>query len=95
MPDVKRDNIFKLSIGETLRVEIERAKRQKLGSIIKRVRIDLISPNQLSNQIQHDIVNLHKRISDLQQEYDHKIARISTITYRSLFHAHQLFIIYR
>ena len=54
----------KLSIDvytQSLRVEIERAKWQELGSIIKRVRRDLISLNQLSNQIQYDVVNLHHR----------------------------------
>ena len=96
MPDVKRDNVLKLSIGETLHrcphAISPPAKRQKLGSIIKRVRRNLISLNQLSNQIQYDIVNLHKRISDIQHEYDHKIAWISAITYRSLSRVHRLFI---
>ena len=76
----------------SLRVAIERAKLQKLGTIIRKVKKDLISPKQLSNQIQCDITNLHRRMTDLQREYSHKLAQVNTIAYRSSSRVHQLLI---
>jgi len=69
----------KLSIEvhtQSVRVAIERAKRQKLGTMIRKIKRNVISPKQLSSQIQYD----NRRITDLQQEYGHKLAQVTTVT---------------
>jgi len=68
----------KLSIDvhtQSFRVAIERAKRQKLGTMIRKIKRDVISPKQLSSQIQCDNTNLHRRMTDLQQEYSYELAK--------------------
>jgi len=85
----------KLSIEvhtQSLRVAIKRAKRQKLVTMIRKIKRDIISPKQLSSQIQCDNTNLHRRITDLHQEYSHKLAQVTTVTYRSLSLVHKLMI---
>ena len=79
---------------QSLRVAIEIAKRQRLGTMMRKIKRDIISPKQLSSQIQYDNNNLHMRLTDLQQEYNHKLAQVTTITYRSLSRIHQLMIIF-
>ena len=82
---------FSIDINtQSLRIGIERAKRRKLGSVLKRVRKELVSLNHSSDQVPSNITNLHRRISDLQQEYDHKIAQLSTVAYQSLTRVHHL-----
>ena len=77
---------------QSLCVEIECAKWQKLSSTLKRVRRDLISSNRISIQLRHDIYILRERVRELQYMYDDKIARIGTVSYGSLARIHQLLI---
>ena len=77
---------------QCLRVAIERAKSQRLGTMISKIKRDIISPKKLCRQLQYDNKNLHKRLTDLQQEYSHKLAQVTTVTYMSLSRVHQLMI---
>ena len=85
----------KLSINvhtQSLLVEIERAKRQKLSSAPKRVRRNLIFPKRISTQINDDLDTVLERVRELQLMYENKVARIGTVFYRSLGQIHQLLI---
>ena len=100
MSNVTRNKVPKLQMEtltidvhtQKLRVMIERTKRQKLETTIRKLKRDFISPRQLSHQLQNDVNNLHSRMSDMQHRYDHKIAQINTTAYRSLARVHQLLI---
>ena len=77
---------------QSFRVAIERAKRQKLGTLIRKVKRDLHSPKYLIDHMQSDITDLHRCMADSQRKYDHKISQIATLAYRSLTRMHQLLI---
>ena len=56
---------------QSLRVTIERAKRQKLGTIIRKIKRNIISPKMLRDQTQHDNNHLNRRLTNFQQDFSH------------------------
>ena len=79
---------------QSLRVAIKCAKRQILGTMIRKIKSNVISPKKLYSQTQYDNDHFHRRLTGLQQEYSHKLVQITTVTYRSLARVHQLMIIF-
>ena len=66
---------------QSLRMDIERVKRQKLGFALKKVKRDLIPQDRVTTQLRHDFHVLRSHFDKMQQTYDNKISRISTVTY--------------
>ena len=61
--------IEKLSIDintQSLRVEIERAKQQRLSSSLKRIKRDLVSPSQESTQLRYELDALKRFVGEMQ-----------------------------
>ena len=46
----------------SLRVEVERVKRQKLRATLKRVRREIIPPHHIIAQIRHDMASLQENL---------------------------------
>ena len=77
---------------QTLRIEVERVKKQKLSSTLKKVKREMIMHHQLLSQVHYDTYVHHKEIQDLKIKHDDELARLRSLIYCGFSRLHQLLI---
>ena len=75
-----------------LRIELERMKRRKLSASVNNIRKEIFPNNNMVTQIQFGLSTLQERVGAIDILYNNEMARISSLTYRSLSRIHHLFI---
>ena len=75
-----------------LRIELERMKRRKLRTSINNIKKEIFPNSNAVAQIQYDLMNLQERVGAIEMMHNHEMARISSLTYRSLARIHHLFV---
>ena len=75
-----------------LRIELERMKRRKLRTSINNIKKEILPNSNAVAQLQHDLMNLQERVGAIEMMHNHEMARISSLTYRSLARIHHLFL---
>ena len=75
---------------QALRIEVQKAKRQRLGSSLKRVKKEIITPLHLVSQAYCDINLQRKDLQDLKIKYDNETVLLRSLTYRGIARLHQI-----
>ena len=75
-----------------LRIELEKMKRRKLRASVNNIRKEILPDNNMVAQIQYDLSTLQERVGALDMLYNNEMARISSLTHRSLSRIHHLFV---
>ena len=85
--------ILKIDINtQSLRIEIESAKRQRLNSSLKKVKQDIISPCQECTQLRYELDALKRYMGETHHNHGSRVARVSSVAFRCLSRVHQLLI---
>ena len=77
---------------QSLRVEVERVKRQKLRATLKRVSREVIPSNHILFQVRHDMAIMQEQVITIRCLYESEIARLGILSYRCFSRLHQLLI---
>ena len=67
---------------QSLRIKVERVKRQKWRSTLKLLKRDAISPSHILAQTRHEIAILQDQLKTLRTIYESEIAWIETVSNR-------------
>jgi len=67
---------------QKLRQLIERTKRHRVESTLKKVKRDVVSHKQLLYHLQQGDATRQKQFTDMRQQYEDKLIRVNTIAYR-------------
>ena len=89
------DRINRLDIDmntHNLRLELERMKRRKLRASFNNIKQEIHPHNDEINRIQYDLSTQQERVGALDMIFNSEIARLSSLTYRSLSRIHHLII---
>ena len=89
------DQIAKLSIDlytQSLRIEVEKTKRQKLSIIVKRIKHEKTPPDPSLMGIRNDIYVITEQLGAVRNMYESELARIGLTTYRCFARLHQILI---
>jgi len=89
------DGITSLSIElntQSLRIEIEKTKRQKLNMMIKRNRHERMPSDSLITGLRNDINILTEQLGTMRNTYESEMARIGFTTYRCFARLHKILI---
>ena len=77
---------------QSLRIDIEKAKRQKLNTKLKKDKHGHAPPAPLLTKLQNDINILSEQLGVIRNIYESEIARIGLTTYRYFSRLHQILI---
>ena len=77
---------------QSLPIEVEWVKRQKLSSTLKRVKREIILSHHLLTQAQYDITMHCKELQDLKIKHEDEVARLRSLTYRGFFRLDKILI---
>ena len=86
-----REAVYRLNTW-SLRIELERVKRQKMRTTMKRIKREIISPRHLITQLRHDASVLHENQTSMQRFYEGEVIRLSIISLRFFLRIHQILI---
>ena len=75
---------------QALRLEIEKAKRQKLSTTVRRIKQDLLTPHSDIIKLRQDIDILRSKQNSVNYWLEAEIASNSVATFRSLSRIHQI-----
>ena len=75
-----------------LRLELEKMKRRKLRASVNNIKHEIHPNTDEVNRIQYDLSILQERVGVLDMIFNNEMARISSLTYRSLSRIHHLII---
>ena len=92
---ILNDQIAKLTIDlntQSLRIEVEKTKRQKLNIILKRIRHEKTLPDHSLMGIRNDINVITEQLGAVRNMYESELARIGLTTYRCFTRLHQILI---
>jgi len=71
---------------------MERTKRHRVESTLKKIKRDVVSHKQLLHHLQQDDATHQKHLADLRRQYEDSLIRVSTTIYIGLVRVHQLLI---
>ena len=77
---------------QKLRQLIERTKRHRVESTMKKVKKDVVTHKQLLHHLQQGDAARQKQLIVMRQQYENKLIRVSTTAYRGLARVHPLLI---
>ena len=75
---------------QLLRIEVEKAKRQKLSATVRRVKTDLLSPRPEIVTLRQDVDTMRNEQKAINYYLDAEIVGNSGLTFRSLSRIHQI-----
>ena len=79
----KLENFHIHVFSQSLRLDVEKAKRQKLSFKLKRVRRDLIPKNKTIESLRDTIDQFQFSTGTLRNIYEEELACLQTVSYRS------------
>ena len=75
---------------QSLRIEIEKVKRQKLSATIRRLRQDLLSPHPEIARLRQDVDTMRNEQNSINYYLEAEIASNGAMTFRGLSRIHQI-----
>ena len=75
-----------------VRLELEKTKRRKLRASMNNLKHEIHPNTEEVNRIRYDLSTLQERVGALDTIFNNELARISSLTYRSLLRIHHLMI---
>ena len=75
-----------------VRLELEKMKRRKLRASMNNLKHEIHPNTEEVNQLRCDLSTLQERVGALDAIFNNELARISSLTYRSLLRIHHLMI---
>ena len=75
---------------QSLRIDIEKAKRQKLSATVRRVKQDLLSPRPETVTLRQNVDTMRNEQNSINYYLEAEIAGNSSMTFRSLSRIHQI-----
>ena len=75
---------------QSLRIDVEKAKRQKLSASVRRIKKDLLSPRSEIVTLRQDVDTLRNEQNAINYYLDTEITGDSGLTFRSLSRIHQI-----
>ena len=84
------DQLFIDTNTQSLRIDIEKAKRQKLNAIVRRLKQNLLSPHPELVKLRQDFETLQNEQNSINYYLEAEIASNSVMTFRGLSRIHQI-----
>ena len=75
---------------QSLRIEVEKAKRQKLGATVRRLRQDVLPPHHEIVRLRQDLDIMRNEQNSINYYFEAEIASNRTLAFRGLSRIHQI-----